>query len=213
MAENAFNSGAISDRELQGLEETTPAPMGGAGSVSDEEFRASITLDDVARYLRKESGAAISDEEYRATVDAISAFSGELTGPSVTQPVNPGAFSGVAPGQQIGASPVNPGATRGAPMQESGINPYDQNSMMEYVQRKADEIKGRMGGGQPNYSGSFENFLRSTQPRQPQTGGGTTTDAEFKAYQDAIRPRMRPVGSGSTTDAEMQQLRMMRGKQ
>ena len=212
MAENAFNSGAISDRELQILEETTPAPMGGAGSVSDAEFRASITLDDVARYLGKESGA-ITDEEYRATVDAISAFSGELTGPSVTQPVNPGAFSGVAPGQQIGASPVNPGATRGAPMQESGINPYDQNSMMEYVQRKADEIKGRMGGGQPNYSGSFENFLRSTQPRQPQTGGGSTTDAEFKAYQDAIRPRMRPVGSGSTTDAEMQQLRMMRGNQ
>ena len=186
MAENAFSSGAISDRELQALEEE--APMYVPENVSDEEFRASITRDDVARYLGKESGAALSDEEYRATVDAISAFSGELTGPSVTQPVNPGAFGGVAPGQQIGASPVNPGATRGAPMQESGINPYDQNSMMEYVQRKADEIKGRMGGGQPDYSGSFENFLRSTQPRQSQTGG-------------------------AMTDAEMQQLRMMRGNQ
>ena len=201
MAENAFSSGAISDRELQALEGTASPSlqnlrgevadrlrMESGAAVSDEEFRASITRDDVARYLRKESGAAISDEEYRATVDAISAFSGELTGPSVTQPINPGAFSGVAPGQQIGASPVNPGATRGAPMQESGINPYDQNSMMEYVQRKADEIKGRMGGGQPDYSGSFENFLRSTQPRQSQTGG-------------------------AMTDAEMQQLQMMRGNQ
>ena len=187
MAENAFNGGAMSERELQALEGTTSPSlqdlrdevanrlrMESGAAVSDEEFRASITRDDVARFLRMESGAAVSDEEYRATVDAISAFSGELTGPSVTQPVNPGAFSGVAPGQQIGASPDNRGATRGTGVQEGGINPYDQNSMIEYIQRKADEIKGRMGGGQSYQDGSFENFLRSTQPRQPETGGAVS---------------------------------------
>ena len=172
MAESAFNGGAVSDRELQALEATQAQSSIGEAGVSDAEFRASITRDDVARYLGMESGAEVTDEEYRATVDAISSFSGELTGPSLVQPttlVNPGAFGGVAPGQQIGASPVNPGATRGIPPQESGINPYDQNSMMEYLQRKTDEIKGRMGGGRTS-DAEFRSYLRSTQPRQPETG-------------------------------------------
>ena len=42
MAENAFSSGAISDRELQALEEE--APMYVPENVSDEEFKASITV-------------------------------------------------------------------------------------------------------------------------------------------------------------------------
>ena len=189
MAESAFNGGAVSDRELQALEATQAQSSIGEAGVSDAEFRASITRDDVARYLGMESGAEVTDEEYRATVDAISSFSGELTGPSLVQPttpVNPGAFSGVAPGQQIGASPVNPGATRGIPPQESGINPYDQNSMMEYLQRKTDEIKGRMGGGRTS-DAEFRSYLRSTQPRQRQTGGGTTTDAEMQQYMQMLR--------------------------
>jgi len=57
-------------------------------------------------------------------------------------PVNPRAFGPVAPQQQM------------APEQQM---PPDQ--MMQYVQRKADEMRSRMGDGQP--LGAFEGFINS----------------------------------------------------
>tara|TARA_R110002126_G_scaffold281671_1_gene429570 strand:+ start:69 stop:641 length:573 start_codon:yes stop_codon:yes gene_type:complete len=176
--ENAFNDGAMSERELQALEapmsnESNATQVVPAEVVPPRDFNTNpITREEAAKFLNMEGGA-ITDDEYRTTVDAIIAMSNESNATPMA-PVNPGAFSGVAPGQQIGASPDNRGATRGTGMQESGINPYDQNSMIEYIQRKADEIKGRMGGGQSYQDGSFENFLRSTQPTQSQTGGALT---------------------------------------
>ena len=56
-------------------------------------------------------------------------------------PVNPRAFGPVAPQQQM-------------PQQQM---PPDQ--MMQYVQRKADEMRSRMGDGQP--LGAFERFMNS----------------------------------------------------
>jgi|TARA_R110000737_G_scaffold150541_1_gene179841 hypothetical protein len=56
-------------------------------------------------------------------------------------PVNPRAFGPVAPQQQM-------------PQQQM---PPDQ--MMQYVQRKADEMRSRMGDGQP--LGAFEGFMNS----------------------------------------------------
>jgi hypothetical protein len=56
-------------------------------------------------------------------------------------PVNPVAFGPVVPQQQI-------------PQQQ-----IPQQQMMQYVQRKADEIRSRMGDGQP--LGAFEGFMNS----------------------------------------------------
>jgi len=78
--------------------------------------------------------------------------------------------------RMLGSPEGGMGQTRGLPPEISGINPEmaNQEAMMEYVRRKAEEIRGRMGG-QPDYGGSFENFLRSIAPRiqeqQPKEGG------------------------------------------
>jgi len=57
-------------------------------------------------------------------------------------PVNPAAFGPVATQQQA------------APQQQMG-----PDQMMQYVQRKADEMRSRMGDGQP--LGAFEGFMNS----------------------------------------------------
>ena len=159
MAEEAFNNGAVSDRELQTLEV--------------EQLSREARIKEFAEYLNsfspEEQAAIISMSTETMMPPEMRPVGSGSTSDMELKALNPGAFGGVTPGQQIGASPDNPGATRGLPPEESGINTFDQNSMMEYVQRKAAEIKSRMSGGQPDYSGSFENFLRSTQPREMQT--------------------------------------------
>jgi hypothetical protein len=61
-------------------------------------------------------------------------------------PVNPVAFGPVVPQQQI-------------PQQQIPQQQIPQQQMMQYVQRKADEIRSRMGDGQP--LGAFEGFMNS----------------------------------------------------
>ena len=56
-------------------------------------------------------------------------------------PVNPRAFGPVAPQQQMSQQQMPP------------------DQMMQYVQRKADEMRSRMGDGQP--LGAFEGFMNS----------------------------------------------------
>ena len=57
-------------------------------------------------------------------------------------PINPMAFGPFAPQQQMAPQPQVP-----------------PDEMMQYVQRKADEIRSRMGDGQP--LGAFEGFINS----------------------------------------------------
>ena len=70
----------------------------------------------------------------------------------------------------------------------------DQNSMMEYIQRKADDIKSRMGGRQPE--GSVDDYLKAM------SGAAMTPEESFTK-------RMLGAESGAAMSPE--EMRMMRG--
>jgi len=144
----------------------------GSGVTSDREFQAyQQAISDPA--MRQAGSGVTSDREFQAYQQmmadpAMRAMSGERSGPPAVELSEQD--------RMLGSPEGGMGQTRGLPPEVSGINPEmaNQEAMMEYVRRKAEEIRGRMGG-QPDYGGSFENFLRSIAPRiqeqQPKEGG------------------------------------------
>ena len=142
MADEAFNESAIAERAV------------GSGSTSNEELEA---------YL-----AALSPEDR----EAILAMSNEQTGPSTVvpmAPINPGAFGGLPSNAEM--QTMDP-AMRAMSAERTGPpTMMNEKEMMEYIQRKADDIKSRMGGRQPE--GSVDDYLKATT-------GGAMSDQEMQ---------------------------------
>ena len=189
----AFSGSAVTEREMEALENPNRNMAGAA--ISPDEIRQSL-----AQLLKMESGAAVSDQEleaYLATlspedIEAIMSMSAErTTGPSTVvpmAPINPGAFGSLPSGAEMDP------AMRAMSNERTTGPAMDQNSMMEYIQRKADDIKSRMGGRQPE--GSVDDYLKAM------SGAAMTPEESFTK-------RMLGAESGAAMSPE--EMRMMRG--
>ena len=162
MADEAFNERAVAEREM------------GSGSTSKEDFEA---------YLDALADLSPEDRE------AILAMSNEQTGPSTVvpmAPINPGAFGGLPSNAEM--QTMDP-AMRAMSAERTGPpTMMTEKEMMEYIQRKADDIKSRMGGRQPE--GSVDDYLKTmavSEPKMRPIGSGSTSEDEYEAYKNSVQ--------------------------
>jgi len=199
----AFSGSAVAEREMEALENPNRNMAGAA--ISPDEIRQSL-----AQLLKMESGAAVSDQEleaYLATlspedIEAIMSMSAErTTGPSTVvpmAPINPGAFGSLPSGAEMDpamramANERTTGPAMAGPATMAGPA-MDQNSMMQYLKMKADDIKSRMGGRQPE--GSVDDYLKAM------SGAAMTPEESF------TKTMLGAESGAAMTPEEMQMIR------